>query len=189
VLAANSLLGSADAFRDGLRQFGYVEGKNIAIEWRLAYARSEWFPELAAELAWLKGEVIVATNNPAVAAAQEATATIPGHRSCSSWLRHQPRAAGRQHHGPDHSDARVLRQTPRAHQGGRAKAEVAAPTLGLQVHTLEVRNRRDVGSAVPAMTRPGRERARHMKELQELPGHQTFAMTLRYAHQRMLRAK
>jgi putative ABC transport system substrate-binding protein len=66
-----------DAFRDGLRQFGYVDGKNIAIEWRWAHGGAERFPELAAELVRLKVEVIVAASNPAVAAAQKATKTIP----------------------------------------------------------------------------------------------------------------
>src|SRR5262245_50441367 len=65
------------AFHDGLNQFGYVDGKNIAIEWRWAHARAERFPELAAELVQLKVGVIVAANNPAVAAAQTATKTIP----------------------------------------------------------------------------------------------------------------
>jgi len=54
-----------------------VEGKNIVIEWRWAHARAERFPELATELVRLKVEVIVAANNPAVAAAQKATKTIP----------------------------------------------------------------------------------------------------------------
>jgi ABC-type uncharacterized transport system substrate-binding protein len=69
--------GPDNAFLDGLRQFGYVEGKNIVIEWRGTQARSERLPELAADLVRLKVEVIVATNNPAVAAAQKATMTIP----------------------------------------------------------------------------------------------------------------
>ena len=77
VLEANPLGGAEDAFRDGLRQFGYVEGKNIAIDWRWVHAGSERFLAQAAELVGRKVEVIVATNNPAVAAAQKATATIP----------------------------------------------------------------------------------------------------------------
>ena len=75
VLEANP--GFDTALHEGLRQFGYVEGKNIAIEWRWARARAERFPELAAELVQLKVDIIVATNNPAVAAAQTATKTIP----------------------------------------------------------------------------------------------------------------
>ena len=76
VLEADRRL-AANAFQDGLRQFGYVERQNIAIEWRSADGRAERLPQLAAELVRLKVEIIVATNNPAVAAAQAATTTIP----------------------------------------------------------------------------------------------------------------
>ena len=77
VLGAQAFGPGPDAFRDGLRQFGYVDGKNIAIEWRGTQTGAERLPELAANLVQLKVEVIVATNNPAVAAAQKATTTIP----------------------------------------------------------------------------------------------------------------
>lgn len=65
------------ALREGLRELGYVEGRNIAIEWRFAGGKAEQFPDLAAELVRVKVDVIVATINPAVAAAQRATSTIP----------------------------------------------------------------------------------------------------------------
>jgi ABC-type uncharacterized transport system substrate-binding protein len=66
-----------DAFRQGLAERGLVEGQNIAIEPRAADGRTERFPALAAELAHLKVDLIVASNTPAARAAQEATATIP----------------------------------------------------------------------------------------------------------------
>src|SRR5262249_10391483 len=69
--------GFEDAFHDGLRRFGYVEGKTIIIDWRWANDRAERFPDLAAELVRLRVDVIVAANNPAVAAAQKATKAIP----------------------------------------------------------------------------------------------------------------
>jgi ABC-type uncharacterized transport system substrate-binding protein len=69
--------GFDNAFYDGLRQLGYVDGKDIAIEWRRAYAKAERFPELAAELVRLKVDIVVATNNPAAVFAQKATKTIP----------------------------------------------------------------------------------------------------------------
>jgi putative ABC transport system substrate-binding protein len=53
------------------------KGKNIAIEWRWAHARADRFPEFAADLMRLTAAVIVATRNPAAAAAQRATKTIP----------------------------------------------------------------------------------------------------------------
>jgi putative ABC transport system substrate-binding protein len=66
-----------DAFRQSLRELGYVEGQTIAIEWRSAGNRPERFSKLAAELVQLKLDVIVAANNTALAAANKATATIP----------------------------------------------------------------------------------------------------------------
>ncbi|MGE5819247.1 MAG: ABC transporter substrate-binding protein, partial [Deltaproteobacteria bacterium] len=66
-----------DAFRQGLRQLGYVEGKNIVIESRWAEGKTERVPGLAAELVRLKVDVIV-TGGPSVNRfAKEATATIP----------------------------------------------------------------------------------------------------------------
>jgi len=64
-------------FHDSLRGLGYVEGQNIAFEWRLSGGRAERFPDLAADLVRLKVDVIVASDNPAIAAAQRATKTIP----------------------------------------------------------------------------------------------------------------
>ena len=64
-------------FREALREFGYVDGQNIALEWRSSGFRAERFPDLAAELVRLKVDVIVAGDNPAIAAAQKATRTVP----------------------------------------------------------------------------------------------------------------
>jgi putative tryptophan/tyrosine transport system substrate-binding protein len=65
------------AFRQGLRALGYVEGQNLAIEWRLSGGQAERLPDLAAELVRLQVDVIVASDNPGTAAAQWATSTIP----------------------------------------------------------------------------------------------------------------
>ncbi len=65
------------AFRQGLRDLGYTESHNIAIEYRYAEGRPERLPDLAAELARLKVDVIVAETTPASLAAKQATATIP----------------------------------------------------------------------------------------------------------------
>ncbi len=62
---------------DGLRDLGYVEGKNIAIEWRYADEKFERLPALAADLAQLKVDVIVTTQATSIRAAQSATRTIP----------------------------------------------------------------------------------------------------------------
>ncbi len=66
-----------DAFRKGLRELGYVEGRNMMIEYRSADGRSERFPDLAAELVRLKVDVILTRGTPAVMAAKNATGTIP----------------------------------------------------------------------------------------------------------------
>ena len=66
-----------DAFRQGLRERGYVEGQNIVIEYRSANGKIGRLPGLAVELARLKVDLIVAVAMPAARAAQQATTTIP----------------------------------------------------------------------------------------------------------------
>jgi putative tryptophan/tyrosine transport system substrate-binding protein len=66
-----------DAFRQGLRERGYVEGQNIVIEYRSADSRIERFPQLANELASLNLDLILANNTPAARAVQRTTSTIP----------------------------------------------------------------------------------------------------------------
>jgi putative tryptophan/tyrosine transport system substrate-binding protein len=66
-----------DAFRQELRKLGWIEGKNITIEYRFAEQKVERLPELAAELVRLKVDLIMATGNAAPLAAKKATTTIP----------------------------------------------------------------------------------------------------------------
>jgi putative ABC transport system substrate-binding protein len=66
-----------EAFRQGLRALGYVEGQNVFIEARYADGRSERLPDLAAELVRLKVDVIVAAPTTAVRAVQRSTRSIP----------------------------------------------------------------------------------------------------------------
>jgi putative ABC transport system substrate-binding protein len=66
-----------DAFRQGLREFGYVEGQNLVMAYRGAEGRIERLPDLAAELVQLQVAVIVAVGTAATRAAQSATHTIP----------------------------------------------------------------------------------------------------------------
>jgi putative ABC transport system substrate-binding protein len=66
-----------EAFRQGLRELGYVEGKNIVIEHRFADGKPDRLPALAAELVRLKVDVIVTTGPTSTRAAKEATSTIP----------------------------------------------------------------------------------------------------------------
>jgi putative ABC transport system substrate-binding protein len=67
----------AEAFRQGLRDAGYVEGRDIVIEWRSADGDYARVPQLAVDLVARKVDVIVADTTPATRAAQRATSTIP----------------------------------------------------------------------------------------------------------------
>ena len=75
--SAAGIAGRLDALRAGLRDFGYVEGKNLVIEFRWAEGKYDRLPELAAELVRLKVELIVTYSTPGVLAAKQATTAVP----------------------------------------------------------------------------------------------------------------
>jgi putative ABC transport system substrate-binding protein len=66
-----------DAFRQGLRELGYIEGRNVVIETRHAHGRTDRLPELVAELIRLKVDVLVSGATSSVLAAKQATSTVP----------------------------------------------------------------------------------------------------------------
>src|SRR3989442_3619781 len=66
-----------EGFRQGMRELGYVEGKNIVIEWRWAEGKFDRLPDLAAELVRLNVDVIVTGGSTSSGAAKEVTTTIP----------------------------------------------------------------------------------------------------------------
>jgi putative ABC transport system substrate-binding protein len=74
-LSANAA--RTEAFRQGLRDLGYVEGKNIVIEWRSREGKSERVPALAAELVRLKVDIIITSGSGVTRSAKETTVTIP----------------------------------------------------------------------------------------------------------------
>src|SRR5215813_4280216 len=76
-VSLSTLSARVEAFRQGLRELGYVEGKNIVIEWRSAEGKADRLPALAAELVRLKVDVIVTVGPPATRPAKQATVTIP----------------------------------------------------------------------------------------------------------------
>src|SRR5437762_2116080 len=66
-----------ESFQQGLHSLGYIEGKNIVIEYRYAEGKADRLPTLAAELMGLNVDVIVTSATPSVLAAKKATSTIP----------------------------------------------------------------------------------------------------------------
>ena len=66
-----------DVFRQELRKLGWIEGKNITIEYRFTEQKRERLPELTADLVRLKADLIVVTGGPEALAAKKATTTIP----------------------------------------------------------------------------------------------------------------
>ena len=75
--SASGIAANLEAFRQGLREPGYIEGKNIIIEYRWPQSKLDRLPELAAELVSLGVDIIVTGGTPPVLAAKKATNTIP----------------------------------------------------------------------------------------------------------------
>ena len=92
-----------EAFRQELSKLGWIEGKNIAIEYRFGEQKSEHLPELAADLVRLKVDLIVVAATPPALAAKKATTTIPivmanAGDPVAAGFGCQSGAAGRQYH-------------------------------------------------------------------------------------------
>ena len=180
-----------EAFRQGLRELGYVEGQNIEIEWRFAEGRFERFPDLVAELVRLKVDVIVTVTNSGAQAAKQATSTIPivvaaggdlvaaglaaslarpGGNITGLTLTAGPEIAGKQLEllklaVPKVSRVAVLRNPATlGHALMVRETEVAARALGLQLQVLEAGGPDEFGRAFLAMTR---ERAGALLVLQD----------------------
>ena len=68
---------NTNAFLQGMRELGYVEGRNLVVEWRFADGKFERLPGLAADLVQLKVDIIVASGSTSIGAAQKATGAIP----------------------------------------------------------------------------------------------------------------
>jgi putative ABC transport system substrate-binding protein len=75
--AASLNAANLNAFKQAMRQFGYVEGQNLVVEYRSGDGHIERFPQLAVELVRLNVDIIVTRGTPAALAAKKATATVP----------------------------------------------------------------------------------------------------------------
>ena len=167
--------GEFDAFRQGLRDLGYVEGKNVVIENRNAEGRVDRLPGLVADLIRAHVDVIVAFTTPATRAAQQATTTIPivttsadpvGTGLVKSLAQPGGNVTGLSLVGPE-ADSKalgLLRETvpglkrvafawdpANAATVRRLEAvEAAAQGLGLQVESVRVREPEDLEKALEA---------------------------------------
>ncbi len=172
-------LRNVEAFRQGLGELGWVEGKNIVIEWRYSAGRGERFPDLAAELVRLKVNLIVAVAAPATHASKQATTTIPivgialsdpvGQGLVASLARPGGNVTGLATLFPELAAKRLklLKETlpgvsrvavlwNAANPGNVlqiGETKVAAQTLGLRLQSVEVRGPEDFQGAFAAMTR------------------------------------
>jgi putative ABC transport system substrate-binding protein len=84
-ILANEDTPTWDGFRQGMRDHGFVDGRNVSIDWRWAEGRTDRYPALAIELVQLKVDIIVAAGTQAIRAAKQATGTIPIVMSISAY--------------------------------------------------------------------------------------------------------
>ena len=167
-----------EAFRQGLRELGYAEGQNIALDFRFAQGKWDQLPGLAAELVRDKVDVIVTYTTPATRAAKQATGTIPivvaavidpvGAGLVASLARPGGNITGLSQMVPDlvGKQLEILKEvSPKtsrvallsnpanpAHALAIRDAKVAAGSLGVQLQLVEARGPSEIDSAFAAMT-------------------------------------
>lgn len=167
----------ADAFRQDLRELGYIEGQHISLEYRWSEGKLDRLPDLAAELVRLKVDVIVVGGTTAVRAAKQATSTIPivvfgagnlvGAGLVANLARPGGNITGTHDLSPELSSKRlellketvpklsrvaVLWNRPESARKLR-EIEAAARTFGMQLQPLEVRTPDEFQGAYAAMIR------------------------------------
>jgi putative tryptophan/tyrosine transport system substrate-binding protein len=169
-----------DAFRQRLRELGWVEGQNIVVDYRFAEGRLDRLPDLAADLVRLKVDVIVSLGTQGVTAARNATKTIPivmiavrdpiGIGLIESLARPGGNVTGVSGYAGLESVAKQLEllkeMVPKAssvailsnpgnayHRLAIKEVNVAAQALGLQLQLLEARDASDFDGAFAAMAK------------------------------------
>ena len=168
-----------EAFRQGMREVGYVEEKNIVIEYRYAEGNLDRLSELAAEMMRLKVDVIVSAGPPITRAAKQATVTIPivmafdndpvGNGFVASLARPSGNITGLSTHYPEISGKQVelMKEiVPRlarvavfgnSIQPGNPQAlretELAAGALGVQLQYLDIRSPKDIETVFRAASK------------------------------------
>jgi len=178
-----------EAFRQGMRELGYVEGKNIVIEWRSGEGKVERKSELVAELVRLRVDVIVTSGPTMTRAAQQATATIPivmafdpdpvGNGFIASLARPGRNITGLSSLSPELSGKQlellkeIVPQLSRvavlgtSAEPGNAQTlreiELAADAFAVKLQYLEIADSRDIG---PAFRAANQEHAGAMLVLQ-----------------------
>lgn len=177
------VLGGSDgapwqSFSQGLRKLGYVDGRNVTLEWRWVEGRADRFPALADELVQSKVDIIVAGGTQAVRAAKEATSTIPIVMAVSAYpdkiglvaslARPGGNVTGLSNVSPELMGKRfqLLKEiAPKVSRvavlwnpaspvepNGFREALAAAPTAGVVVQSIEVRTPDDYAAAFASMT-------------------------------------
>ena len=168
------------ALSEGLRELGYVEGRNVMLELRFAEGKQERLPALAAELVQLKVDVLVTGSNPVIAAVKQATATIPvvmavsrdpvGAKFIPSLARPggnitgfandtAPEIIGKNLALLKEAAPRISRvaflwnPVPPGANTSRNAVESAARNLGVAFQSVEVRGRNEFDGAFAAMVR------------------------------------
>jgi ABC-type uncharacterized transport system substrate-binding protein len=169
-----------DAFRQGLRELGWVEGQNIVIDYRFAEGRLDRLPDLAAELVRLKVDLIVSLGTQGVTAARNATETIPivmigvrdpvGTGLIASLAHPGGNVTGVSGYAGLETVAKqlellketvpkirrvaiLLNPTNAYHSLAMREVNVAAQTLGVQLQLLEARDPNEFDGAFAAMAK------------------------------------
>jgi putative ABC transport system substrate-binding protein len=174
--SSSSNLPRREAFREGLRHLGYIEGQNINIEYRYADSRTERLPELAADLVRLEVDVIVAGGTQVNVAAKKATRTIPivmanaddplGSGLVESLAKPGANVTGLSSMSLELNGKRLelLREAfPKIRRlavlwhtlsnPAFKETQAAAAPLGFVIRSLEVRGRTELESAFPLITK------------------------------------